>query len=251
MVSRTGAAPARAVEHRGAAARSHRRGAGVAAGKPRGGAALRGGPGAICDGSTRSRPGICWSAPSPPTGASRWRTPRWRWPGPRSATTNGRKRPRRKAFELSSGLSREERLSVEGAYRETAREWTTRSRSTRRSSGSSPTTSTTGLRLANAQVCLGRAEGRAGDDRARADARGGRRSAHRPGRGGGGGNRVGLQAHACGGRPPRRRGEALGARLLVARARLLEGTAALRSANRTRPHPLRPGACDFRRSRRS
>ena len=133
----------------------------------------------------------------------------------------------RKAFELSSGLSREERLSVEGAYRETAREWTTAIDIYQTLFRFFPDNLEYGLRLANAQVASGAAKdalatiaairtpGRAADPRIDlAEAAAAETVSDF--------KRMRAAAEAAG-----QRGEALGARLLVARARLLEGTAAL------------------------
>ena len=134
----------------------------------------------------------------------------------------------RKAFELSSGLSREERLSVEGAYRETAREWTTAIDIYQTLFRFFPDNLEYGLRLANAQVASGAAKdalatiaairtpGRAADPRIDlAEAAAAETVSDF--------KRMRAAAEAAG-----QRGDALGARLLVARARLLEGTAALR-----------------------
>ncbi len=88
-------------------------------------------------------PATGWSAPSPPTRASRWRTPRSPWRGPRWATTIA---PRPPPAPRSSGRRR---CPARTGCRSRARiaRWpgsgSRRSRSTRRCSASSPTTSST------------------------------------------------------------------------------------------------------------
>jgi len=63
-----------------------------------------------------------------------------------------------RAFELSSGLPREERLAVEGRFRETAGEWPQASEIYRTLFGFFPDNLEYGLRLAAAQVAGGQAE---------------------------------------------------------------------------------------------
>jgi tetratricopeptide (TPR) repeat protein len=134
----------------------------------------------------------------------------------------------RRAFELSSGLPREERLAVEGRFRESAGEWPRATEIYRTLFGFFPDNLEYGLRLAAAQVAAGQAEPAqatlrllrelpapaAGDPRidlaeaaaeeARSDFVDERAAAERGAT----------------------KGTAQGARLLVARARILAGTAA-------------------------
>jgi len=62
----------------------------------------------------------------------------------------------RKAFDLSSRLSREDRLSIEGRYRETRREWVKAAEIYRTLWSFFPDNLDYGLRLANAQISAGR-----------------------------------------------------------------------------------------------
>ncbi len=134
----------------------------------------------------------------------------------------------RRAFELSSGLPREERLAVEGRFRESAGEWPRATEIYRTLFGFFPDNLEYGLRLAAAQVAAGQAEPAqatlrllrelpapaAGDPRidlAEAAAQEARSDfVH---------EREAAERGAA-------KGTAQGARLLVARARILAGTAA-------------------------
>lgn len=132
------------------------------------------------------------------------------------------------AFKLSGGLSREERLSVEGAYRETEQEWKEAIEIYQTLFRFFPDNLEYGLRLANAQNSSGapkdalatietlRKSAGASDPRidlAEAAAADTVSDFKR------------MQAAAA---AAAARGKALGARLIVARAALLEGTAVLR-----------------------
>ena len=76
-----------------------------------------------CASSTRSARGAFWSGPSRPMRCSRWRTRRWRAPGPRSATTPALARRRSARSSCRPGLARAERLQVEGTFREMDTAW--------------------------------------------------------------------------------------------------------------------------------
>jgi eukaryotic-like serine/threonine-protein kinase len=133
-----------------------------------------------------------------------------------------------RAFKLSAGLSREERLSVEGAYRETAQEWKEAIAIYQTLFRFFPDNLEYGLRLANAESSSGapkdalatietlRKSERTSDPRlelAEAAAAENVSDFKR------------MQAAAA---TAAARGKAQGARLIVARAALLEGTAVLR-----------------------
>jgi len=133
-----------------------------------------------------------------------------------------------RAFELSSGLPREERLAVEGRFREAAGEWPQASEIYRTLFGFFPDNLEYGLRLAAAQVAGGQA----------AEAQATLRLLRQLPRPASGDPRIDLaeaEAHearsdfaaerAAAGRAVAQ-GRTQGARLLVARGRILEGTAA-------------------------
>ena len=133
-----------------------------------------------------------------------------------------------KAFELSTSLSREERLSVEGAYRETAREWKQAIEIYQTLFRFFPDNLEYALRLANAQLASGASkEALQTIDALRTP-------------GGPLDPRIDLAEAAAAetvsdfkrvlaaSQAAAARGQAQGARLIVARAKLLEGTAVLR-----------------------
>ena len=108
-----------------------------------------------------------------------------------------------------------------------------------------------GLRLANAENSSGAPKARSPRLRRCASPRRTSEPRHRARRGGCGREHLGLQTHAAAAATAAARGKALGARLIVARARTARrhGGAAARGAG-AGDHPLRSGACDLRRSRR-
>ena len=133
-----------------------------------------------------------------------------------------------RAFKLSAGLSREERLSVEGAYRDTVREWQQAIEIYQTLFRFFPDNLEYGLRLANAQTSSGapkealetidalRKSGAKSDPRIDlADAAAAE-------------NVSDFKRMRAAAADAAARGQAQGARLLVARAKLLEGTALLR-----------------------
>ena len=141
-----------------------------------------------------------------------------------------------KAFELSSSLSREERLSVEGAYRETAREWKQAIDIYQTLFRFFPDNLEYGLRLANAQVVSGAPkDALATIDTLRAAAAGAPADPRIDLADAAASETLSdfkrmLAASAAAGS----HGASQGSRLLVARAKLLEGTATLRAGNAER-----------------
>ena len=165
----------------------------------------------------------------PPIHASRWRIWRSPRPGRRSATTSGRGPPPAEAFKLSSGLPREERLSVEGAYREMAREWKQAIEDYETLFRFFPDNLEYGMRLVNAQNSCRRAEGGTRHRRVAAqDRRHLRSAASTSPRRMAAENTSDFKRMQAAASAAAARGKEQGARLIVARASMLEGTAVLR-----------------------
>ena len=76
-----------------------------------------------CGASTRWPRAFSWSGRQRPIGTSRSRIPRWPGMVDAGIRRTGAVGGQRKRSSSRSGLGREERLSVEGTYRETGKEW--------------------------------------------------------------------------------------------------------------------------------